>query len=51
MAFQKGEVYVCQDSNCGCEITVTKSAAPGCGGNQAPTCCCGKTMVKKEEAK
>jgi len=28
MAFKQGEVYKCPDPNCGCEITVTKGAAP-----------------------
>src|SRR6266568_8168099 len=48
MAFKQGEVYKCPDPNCGCEITVTKGAAPGCTGNQNPRCCCGKEMVKKQ---
>lgn len=47
MAFQKGDVYQCPDPQCACEITVTRGAQPGGGGNQSPTCCCGKTMVKK----
>lgn len=42
MPFKKGEVYQCPDSGCGCEVTVTKSAPPSCGGTQNPTCCCGK---------
>jgi len=45
MPFKKGEVYRCPDKNCGCEVTVTKSAPQSCGGDQNPTCCCGKTMV------
>ena len=48
MPFKKGEVYKCPDKNCGCEVTVTKSAPSDCKGNQNPTCCCGKTMIKKE---
>lgn len=51
MAFKKDEVYQCPDPECGCEITVTKGAAPGKGGNQAPRCCCGKEMVRKSEAR
>lgn len=47
MAWQQGEVYQCADPNCGCEVTVTKGAKPGQGGNQPPTCCCGKPMQKK----
>ena len=31
MALQKGEKYRCPDSNCGCEIEVTKGAKPGEG--------------------
>lgn len=44
MAFQEGQVYRCNDDNCGCEVTVTKGAPATCGGTQNPTCCCGKTM-------
>jgi hypothetical protein len=46
MALQKGERYRCPDQECGCEIEVTKGAAPGKGGNMAPRCCCGKEMQK-----
>ena len=46
MALQKGEVYRCPDTKCGCEIKVTKGAVPGMGGDQPPRCCCGKAMVK-----
>jgi hypothetical protein len=28
MAFQQGDVYQCPDSNCGCELTVTKAPRP-----------------------
>ncbi|MFJ3941461.1 hypothetical protein [Streptomyces parvus] len=28
---------------------VAKAAPPTCTGQQSPTCCCGKTMVKKPE--
>jgi len=47
MAFKEGEVYKCPVPECGCEITVTKGAAPGKGGDEPPRCCCGKAMVKK----
>jgi len=46
MAFKQGEVYRCPDPNCGCELTVTKDSKEGAGGNQAPTCFCGKSMEK-----
>jgi len=44
MAMQKGESYRCSDSNCGCEITVTRGANPQVAGDQNPRCCCGKEM-------
>jgi hypothetical protein len=47
MALKEGEMYKCPNPDCGCEITVTKGAQPGGGGNQAPRCCCGMEMVKK----
>ncbi len=46
MPFREGEVYRCPDGGCGCELTVTKGAPAGCVGQQSPTCCCGKTMIK-----
>ena len=46
MALQEGEVYRCPDEDCGCEITVTKGAAPGHGRDSNPTCCCGHVMEK-----
>ncbi len=46
MAFKEGETYRCPDPECGCEIKVTKGAAPEKGGDQNPRCCCGKEMVK-----
>ncbi len=48
MALKEGETYRCPDSECGCEIKVTKGAAPGKGGNQNPRCCCGKEMTKAQ---
>ncbi len=47
MAFKEGQVYKCPDPDCGCEVTVTKGAAAGKGGNSAPRCCCGKEMNLK----
>ncbi len=44
MALKKGEVYRCPDSDCGCEITVTKGAPADCKGKEQPRCCCGKEM-------
>ena len=47
MPFREGDVFRCPD-DCGCELTVTKAGPPTCTGQQdAPTCCCGQTMVKK----
>jgi hypothetical protein len=46
MALQEGEVYRCPDPQCGCEVTVTRSAAPGCPGDRNPTCCQGHVMEK-----
>ena len=51
MPFKKGEVYKCPKEDCGCEVTVTKSAPETCGGTQNPTCCCGCTMELIQEAK
>ena len=47
MALKEGETYRCPDSECGCEVNVTRGAAPDKGGSQNPRCCCGKEMVKK----
>ncbi|MFH1303673.1 MAG: hypothetical protein ABIK07_21665 [Planctomycetota bacterium] len=49
MPLKKGEKYRCPDPKCGCEIEVTQGAAPDCGGNENPRCCCGKEMVRVEE--
>lgn len=46
MAFKQGDVYKCPDLECGCELTVSKSTKEGQGGDQNPTCCCGKRMEK-----
>jgi hypothetical protein len=45
MPFLEGEVYRCPDSDCGCELTVTKPPLPTCPDPEALTCC-GKTMEK-----
>lgn len=44
MALQTGERFRCPDPKCGCEVEVTKGAAPDKGGDQTPRCCCGKEM-------
>lgn len=46
MALKQGERYKCPDASCGCEIQVTKGAAPGGGGDAPPKCCCGMDMNK-----
>ncbi len=46
MALKTGERYRCPHADCGCEIEVTKGAAPGKGGEQPPRCCCGSEMEK-----
>ncbi len=46
MPLREGEVYRCPVAECGCEVTVTKSAQSGCEGQQNPTCCSGHTMEK-----
>jgi len=47
MAMRKGEMYECTNSDCGCEISVTKSSeAPNA--NRSPQCCCGEEMLPKE---
>jgi hypothetical protein len=47
MALKQGEVYACSDPQCGCEMTVTKGAAPGKGGELNPRCCCGQEMRRR----
>lgn len=39
MALREGEA-------CGCEVTVTRSAAEGCPSQQNPTCCSAHTREK-----
>ncbi len=50
MPFREGEVYRCSLPECGCEVTVTKSAPPDCQGQENPTCCCGQSMIKVESS-
>jgi hypothetical protein len=47
MALKEGEVYRCPDPQFGCEVKVTRGAAPGKGGDLNPRCCCGKEMARK----
>ena len=47
MALREGESYRCPDSECGCEIRVTRGANPGKGGDNNPRCCCGKEMQRQ----
>lgn len=47
MAWKQNDVYQCPDPACGCEVSVTKAPKPGQGGDNPPTCCCGKPMRKK----
>lgn len=50
MPFREGEVFRCPQADCGCELTVTKAGPPACTGQRdAPTCCCGQTMVKTSQ--
>jgi CBS domain-containing protein len=44
MALEEGQVWVCSDAECGCEVTVTESAHPGKGGPHPLRCCCGRDM-------
>jgi len=44
MPLAEGEVYRCPDPRCGGEVTVTKGAAPGHGGDRSLACCCGHAM-------
>jgi hypothetical protein len=43
--YKKGDVYVCAESMCGLEVTVTK---PCVCEKCSPLSCCGKPMVKKK---
>ena len=44
MALEEGQVWVCSDGECGCEVMVTEGARPGKGGPQPLRCCCGQDM-------
>src|SRR5687767_3496604 len=44
MALEEGQVWVCSDSECGCEVAVTEGARPGKGGPHPLRCCCGREM-------
>jgi hypothetical protein len=39
MSLKEGGFYKRPGPDCGCEIPVTKGAAPGKGGDQSPRCC------------
>jgi len=47
MGWKQGDVFKCPDPNCACEVTVSKAPKPGMGGDQPPTCCCGKRMQRQ----
>ena len=47
MLWKEGDVYKCPDPQCGCEVKVTKTPAPGTGGDIPPHCCFGEPMVEK----
>ncbi|MEU9279739.1 hypothetical protein [Streptomyces sp. NPDC048341] len=47
MPMKQGETYTCPCDTCDCTIQVLVSAPADCPGT-APTCCCGKVMVKSE---
>jgi len=50
MAMKKGEMYECTNSDCGCEINVTKGSEASNAG-RSPRCCCGEEMMPKEGMK
>ena len=43
MTMKMGDTYTCSNSECGCQVQVTRSAK-GAGGDQNPRCCCGAEM-------
>jgi hypothetical protein len=43
MSMTEGQVYRCQNRQCGCEITVVK---PSTQADANPRCCCGSEMKK-----
>jgi len=49
MAMKKGDKFECTNSECGCEINVTKaSKAPNA--SRSPRCCCGEEMMLPKES-
>ena len=46
MAFRKGEIYVCSDADCGCEITVIQDAHRA-KSDHDHRCCCGQELKLK----
>ncbi|MGH9395042.1 MAG: hypothetical protein ACRD1E_12790 [Terriglobales bacterium] len=42
MAMEAGERYTCSNSECNCQIEVTRSAEVSADAN--PRCCCGREM-------
>ncbi len=44
---EEGATYRCPESNCGCEVKVTKGTSAEEAGTDAPTCCCGTRMDKQ----
>jgi hypothetical protein len=50
MALKTGEQYKCPDSECGCEIEVTRGAKTVSRDNDRdPQCCCGEDMSRVSE--
>ena len=49
MALKQGEIYICPDAGCGCEITVTKAARLSKSGHEH-RCCCGREMALRTTA-
>jgi hypothetical protein len=50
MAMKKGEMYECSNSDCKCEINVTKGSQAS-NASRSPRCCCGEEMMPKEGMK
>ncbi len=50
MAWNEGDLYVCPEPNCGCEVIVRKGPDAEEGETQPPTCARGHRMVRKEPA-
>ncbi len=44
---EEGATYKCPESECGCEVKVTKGAPAEEAGDDAPTCCCETKMEKQ----